>query len=328
MIKILLSISLIMVLTGCASPSTEQKTQPIYDSYITQFNSEQPNQAQMLARPDGYRLYVREFGTVNKGKAPSIVMMHGFPDNGHLYDALVPQLSGQFHVITFDFLGWGQSDKPAAHLYNVASQRADLDAVVSQLGLKSVVPMLHDLSGQAGIDWALDNEAQTAALVLLNTYYSPMPTLKAPEAIQFFSTPSLLQRAAVWGSMKSGTNFQGGVADQLSKFFSNSQARDKYLPIVTHGAIHIRPAFFSSTSVLWQELEARQANVQRMQKFKKPVHTIFGADDPYLNSDVAVEFNRLFTVGSLHLLSGAGHYVQLDEPAQVGRILREQLKAR
>jgi haloalkane dehalogenase len=322
--KFLLCIGLLATLIGCASPPN---TQPIYDSYVAKFNAEQPHKTHTLTRPDGHRIHAREFGAANKGKAPSIVMMHGFPDNEHLYDALVPELTGQFHVITFDFLGWGKSEKPATHVYNVASQRADLDTVVAQLGLKNVIPMVHDLSGQAGIDWALDNEAKTAAVVLLNTYYSPMPTLIAPEAIQFYSTPGMFRDIMIWGSMKSGQNFQGGVASQVGKFFSNPAARDIYLPIVTHGAINIRPAFFSSTSVLWAEIDARRAQVSRMQQFKKPVHTIFGANDPYLNSGVAKEFQRLFSADSLHLLPGAGHYVQLDAPEKVGRILREELKA-
>jgi haloalkane dehalogenase len=321
--KLLLCISLLAALIGCASPPN---TQLIYDSYVAKFNAEQPHTTHSLTRPDGHRIHAREFGMANKGKAPSIVMMHGFPDNEHLYDALVPQLSSQFHVITFDFLGWGKSEKPAAHLYSVASQRADLDAVVAQLSLRNVIPMVHDLSGQVGIVWALDNEAKTSAVVLLNTYYSPMPTLLAPEAIQFYSTPGMFRDIMIWGSMKSGVNFQNGVASQLTKFFSNKTAREKYLPIVTHGATNIRAAFFSSTSVLWQELEARQANVPRMQQFKKPVHIIFGADDPYLNSGVATEFKRLFSASSLNLLPGAGHYVQLDAPEKVGLILREQLK--
>jgi haloalkane dehalogenase len=322
--KLFLCLGLLSVLTGCASPPD---TQPIYDRYVAKFNAEQPHKAHTLARPDGHRIHAREFGEANKGKAPSIVMMHGFPDNEHLYDALVPELSSQFHVVTFDFLGWGKSEKPAAHVYNVDSQRADLDTVVAQLSFKNVIPMVHDLSGQVGIDWALDNEAQTSAVVLLNTYYSPMATLIAPEAIQFYSTPGMIRDIMVWGSMKSGQNFQGGVASQVGKFFSNTAARDIYLPIVTHGAINIRPAFFSSTSVLWPEIEARREQVPRMQQFKKPVHTIFGADDPYLNSGVAKEFKRLFSAGSLHLLPGAGHYVQLDAPEKVGRILREQLPA-
>jgi haloalkane dehalogenase len=321
--KASLIIGLLAVLMGCASPPN---TQPIYDRYLAKFNAEQPHKVHTLTRPDGHHIHAREFGVAHKGNGRSIVMMHGFPDNEHLYDALVPELSGQFHVITFDFLGWGKSEKPAAHTYNVASQRTDLDTVVEHFTLKSVIPVVHDLSGQAGIDWVLDNEANTAALVLLNTYYSPMPTLVAPEAIQFYATPGLFKDLMIWGSMKSGKNFQAGVASQLDKFFSNASARETYLPIVTHDAIHIRTAFFSSTSVLWPELNARQANVPRMQQFKKPVHIVFGADDPYLNSGVANEFKRYFQNSSLHMISGAGHYVQLDDPAAVGSMLLAALK--
>ena len=214
-------------------------------------------------------------------------MMHGFPDNQHLYDLLIPELSQNFHLVSFDFLGWGASDKPPSHLYNVASQREDLEAVIKQLGLNIVVLVLHDLSGQAGIDWALDNELQTAALVLLNTYYSPMASLVAPEAIQFYATPSWLRDIAVWGATQSGGNFQSGVGGQLARFFSSAKVRDAFTPIITNASVSIRPAFFSSTSVLWQELEARRALVPRVQQFKKPVHIIFGADDPYLNTGVA-----------------------------------------
>ena len=45
------------------------------------------------------------------GRGPAIVLMHGFPDDLHLYDRLVPELAGR-RVVSFDFLGWGASDKP------------------------------------------------------------------------------------------------------------------------------------------------------------------------------------------------------------------------
>jgi haloalkane dehalogenase len=57
-----------------------------------------------------YRIYVREYS----GEGPTIVLMHGFPDNLHLYDRLIPHLSPPRRVIAFDFLGWGASDKPPA----------------------------------------------------------------------------------------------------------------------------------------------------------------------------------------------------------------------
>ena len=46
-----------------------------------------------------HRIYVRE----HPGEEPAIILMHGFPDNVHLYDRLVPYLSPPRRVIAFDF---------------------------------------------------------------------------------------------------------------------------------------------------------------------------------------------------------------------------------
>jgi pimeloyl-ACP methyl ester carboxylesterase len=56
-----------------------------------------------LVPRDQYRIDARDY----PGEAPAIVLMHGFPDNLHLYDRLVLQLAPSRRVITFDFLGWG-----------------------------------------------------------------------------------------------------------------------------------------------------------------------------------------------------------------------------
>lgn len=49
-----------------------------------------------------HRIYAWEY----PGHEPAIVLMHGFPDNLHLYDRLLPYLNPPRRVITFDFLGW------------------------------------------------------------------------------------------------------------------------------------------------------------------------------------------------------------------------------
>src|SRR5512145_3047358 len=104
-----------------------------------------------FVRRDQHRIYAREY----PGEEPVIVLMHGFPDNMHLYDRLVPYLSPPRRVITFDFLGWGRSDKPSGYPYTAANQIGDLDAVITQLGLGQVVLVAHDASGPPAIDWAL-----------------------------------------------------------------------------------------------------------------------------------------------------------------------------
>ncbi len=104
-----------------------------------------------------HRIYAREYA----GAEPVVILMHGFPDNLHLYDRLVPFLLPSRRVVTFDFLGWGSSDKPLGYPYTAANHEGELDTVVKELNLGHVV---------------------------LNTYYCAMPTLRPPEAIFLFST--------------------------------------------------------------------------------------------------------------------------------------------
>jgi pimeloyl-ACP methyl ester carboxylesterase len=89
------------------------------------------------------------------GAEPAIILMHGFPDNVHLYDRLTPYLSPPRRVVLFDFLGWGSSDKPSGYHYTNDNQVGDLDAVITRLGLGQVVLVAHDASGPPAIDWAL-----------------------------------------------------------------------------------------------------------------------------------------------------------------------------
>jgi haloalkane dehalogenase len=81
-----------------------------------------------------HRIYVQD----HPGAEPAIILMHGFPDNVHLYDRLSPYLSPPRRVVLFDFLGWGSSDKPSGYPYTTDNQIGDLDAVITQLGLGQV----------------------------------------------------------------------------------------------------------------------------------------------------------------------------------------------
>ena len=66
--------------------------------------------AEVWAERGPYRIRVRDY----PGEPPAIVLMHGFPDDQHLYDRTLPFLAGQRRVVTFDFLGWGnRTSRPA-----------------------------------------------------------------------------------------------------------------------------------------------------------------------------------------------------------------------
>jgi len=266
-----------------------------------------------------HRLYARDY----PGAEPAILLLHGFPDNLHLYDRLVPQLAPR-RVVVFDFLGWGASDKPVGYQYTAANQVGDLDAVIDHLQLTSVVLVAHDASGPPAIDWALEHPPQVAALVLLNTYYCRMPGLRTPEAIRLFSTPVIRSVARPVSRLFGDLLFRRMYHWQVGRFFRDPEAREQFVPLLyqqfaANPSTH--EAFFGLNQDLRSAVASGTAAIPRLQRFTRPVRIVFGAADPYLNSGVARRFHELLPTSELFLLPGARHYVQMDQPQHVARLM-------
>jgi pimeloyl-ACP methyl ester carboxylesterase len=250
--------------------------------------------------------------------------MHGFPDNLHLYDRLVPYLSPPRRVVLFDFLGWGSSDKPYAYPYTTANQVGDLDAVITQLGLEQVILVAHDASGPPAIDWALDHAERVDGLVLLNTYYCEMPTLRPPEAIWLFSTPVVRNVARPVAQMFGNWLFRRMYQWQVGRFIRDDDVRREFVPLLYQQfatSPSAQPAFFRLNEDLLPMVKSHTEKIPRLREFKRPVRIIFGDADYTLNSGVARTFHEFFPESELFLISGARHFVQLDEPEQVARLI-------
>jgi haloalkane dehalogenase len=250
--------------------------------------------------------------------------MHGFPDNLHLYDRLSPCLSPPRRVIAFDFLGWGASDKPPGYPYTAANQVGDLDAVIAQMRLQDVVLVAHDASGPPAIDWALAQPGRVAGLVLLNTYYCAMPTLRPPEAIFLFSTPGIRNVARPVSRIFDHWLFRRMYRWQVGRFFRDAEVRNTFLPLLNQqfdATPSARPAFFRLNEDLLPTIRSRTKMLPKLKEFKRPVRIVFGDADPYLNKGVALRFSEIFPMSELFLVPGARHFVQMDEPEQVAQLI-------
>ena len=270
-----------------------------------------------------HKLYSREYGSPDADH--TLIMMHGFPDNVRLYDALAPILATDHRVITFDFLGWGQSDKPIDHRYNPDGLLADLEAVIEHFDLDSLVVVAHDLSGLPTIDWALDNPDRVTRLILLNTVYHSSSARKPSAAVKLFSTPGLQRNVVQFVASRNDRLWQSRLTTQGQILFENQQALDTYLNLFVHAAPSIRPAFFGMTAQINQATDERLSKLDQIRNFPKPVTIIFGAEDTVLTAELAQEFHELFPNSQLHLIDGAGHFVQLDDPQAVAGLMLDAL---
>jgi haloalkane dehalogenase len=192
------------------------------------------------------------------------------------------------------------------------------------LNLQQPVLVVHDASGPPGIDWALDHPGQTAALVLLNTYYCAMPTLRSPEAIFLFSTPPIRTFARPISTMFNNFIFRRMFWWQLGRFFRDTEVRNKFVPLLYEqfdAAPSARPAFFRLNEDLPSAVRSGTEKSGQLKDLRCPVRIIFGDSDPYLNKGVAQKFHELIPRSELFLLPGAKHYVQMDEPEEVARLI-------
>jgi haloalkane dehalogenase len=270
------------------------------------------------------RVYVREYA----GAGPAFVLMHGFPDNLHIYDELIPHLvaAGRW-VVTFDFLGFGASDKPAGAHYSFKQQHDDLKAVVEALHLDRIVPVGHDAGGPAAINFAIDHTDRVSSLCLLNTFYAAAPTIRLPELIELFASPSL--KALADAIMQSPEQFAFVLKFQQDKFLETLPEEQKaafegiLAPIINNNFNFGRqagsgPAFAQMTAQVFEEVTRNIQRLPDLEVLDIPVKLIWGEADLNLNTGVAEDLQSHLKHASLLVLS-AGHWPQIDLPQQVAK---------
>ena len=261
------------------------------------------------------------------------MLCHGFPDNHHLYDRVVPLLKGH-EVVTFDFLGWGRSSKPAHHDYTFAGQEQDLNAVIQALHLGRVLLVAHDASVPAVLNWTLDHPGRVRSIILSNGFYAPVagagpPALAAILALgQYPNTASLgpLPAGTAYGlnSLTNGLSTDPRLLNDLltwqeSTFFANPSIARTYTPLFTR-QFFAHPSSLGPLRSLAGNLFAAVTNdatrLRSVESLPVPVHLIWGARDPDLDLNIARALHQEIPRSTLTVLPNAHHNVPLDAPAR------------
>jgi haloalkane dehalogenase len=283
----------------------------------------------------GYRIAAY----VQPGRGPAIVLCHGFPDNHHLYDRVVPLLRGR-EVVTFDFLGWGRSSKPAHYSYTFAGQEQDLNAVIHGLHLGRVVLVAHDASVPAVLNWALDHPGRADSIVLSNGFYAPVagsgpPALAGILALgQWPITASLgpLPPGTAYGlnSLMNGLSTDPRLLSDLltwqeSTMFANRATAQKFIPLFIRqflGKPSTLGPLRSFAGNLFSAVTNDAARVPSLSSLAVPVHIVWGARDPNLNLNIAEALHQEIPHSTLTVFPNAHHNVMMDDPAQFAAIVR------
>jgi NAD(P)-dependent dehydrogenase (short-subunit alcohol dehydrogenase family)/pimeloyl-ACP methyl ester carboxylesterase len=97
---------------------------------------------------DGIKLAVHAYTDINPQR-PTVLAIHGYPDNHHLWDGVAEHLldhhNVEYNFVAYDVRGAGESERPSSRSdYRFAQLVSDLDAVIDSLGVGRVHLLAHD----------------------------------------------------------------------------------------------------------------------------------------------------------------------------------------
>jgi pimeloyl-ACP methyl ester carboxylesterase len=116
---------------------------------------------------DGYNIFYREAGPKD---APVVLLLHGYPTSSHMYRQLIPKLSGKYHVIAPDLIGYGFSDAPHYKSFNYTFDNLTkyVQGLIGYLGLKRFAIQVFDYGAPVGYRLAVANPEKITGIISQN----------------------------------------------------------------------------------------------------------------------------------------------------------------
>ncbi|MBO0880584.1 MAG: alpha/beta fold hydrolase [Mycobacterium sp.] len=114
-----------------------------------------------VTAPDGVQLVVHAYTEIDK-RRPSILAIHGYPDNHHVWDGTAAELgrrdNSSYNFVAYDVRGAGESARPTDRSgYLLPQLISDIGAVIDSMGVDEVHLLAHDWGSIQGWAAVTDN---------------------------------------------------------------------------------------------------------------------------------------------------------------------------
>lgn len=275
---------------------------------------------------DGTELSVHDNGRRTR---PTLVAVHGYPDDHTVWDAVADELDDAFHVVAYDVRGAGESDRPSGRgAYRMERLVDDLAAVVDTVSPGAPVHLV-------GHDWgsvqswpALSDPRLAGRIASYTSIAGPAPdhaaawlrrvAVRNPRAmlaqlgdsyyLGLFQLPGLPELAIERGLLDRALARYTPSGKEPTEPDPDRRARRRADEIA--GLQLYRSNLFA-----WHTTSAQRITV--------PVQVLAPSHDPFLTVDLQTEAPVPYVKNLRTHVLDAGHWVMREQPALVARYLRE-----
>ncbi len=298
---------------------------------------------------------------LDQGEGPAVVFCHGFPELAYSWRHQIPAVAAAgFRAVAPDQRGYGGSSAPERiEAYDIDALCGDIDRMCESLGIEKAVFVGHDWGG--AVIWAMPTlyPERVAGLVGICTPMVAFPSTAALEGLVdgdrdrmymlWFQEPGVaesfldervrlvFERLMVGGVDPSGAvegMMKGGRLD-MNPFLRIEDLKIAGEPVATQEELDVYVDTFSRTGfrggINWYR------NLDRNRELHPDLCTedpgvpclmITAEWDPALPPWMAQGMPKMIEDLEMHMVAGAGHWVQQEHPDEVNGVLVDWLSRR
>jgi pimeloyl-ACP methyl ester carboxylesterase len=254
---------------------------------------------------NGVRLYYYAAGS--RGAGEPIVLLHGFPTSGHLWNAVVPLLPTGHRVVVLDLLGFGRSD-PARADVGLRAHADRLVAVLDLLGINFACIVGHDIGGGIAQSVAVRFPHRVSRLCLVNTVAFdcwPPREVKIARAMMPLTRhlpPSWILSAVRADLLRGYADHEKGShdIDLYLRPFSEVDGRDALMA-------HLHALDAAETAAL----------TPRLGTVVSPTAIVWGKDDPFLDASTGERLKAAIPRSTLDVIPEGRHFTPVESAHRV-----------
>jgi pimeloyl-ACP methyl ester carboxylesterase len=262
----------------------------------------------------GSRTRYWEYGTPAQG--PTIVVVHGYRGDHHGLEPVVNRLT-DFHVISPDLPGFGESTPMTEHPHSIAGYGAWLAAFLDATGLTGSILLGHSF-GSIVVAHAVAGGVPASAVILINPIADDPAKVAGIGATRFYYAVArrVPERAArAW---LSNPVVVQGMSVKLAK------TRDRALRRFIHGQHHSYFSRFGSRASIVEGFDASLSTTVAAvaDRIEQPVLLVAGERDEV--APLAGQFALLetFPDARLDVIPGVGHLIHYETPDAAAHAIR------
>jgi pimeloyl-ACP methyl ester carboxylesterase len=260
----------------------------------------------MILQSDDVELYYEEMG-----EGPDVVLLHPFPSDHSFWLPMAQHLHSRFRLVLPDLRGLGRSGVGVG-ASTMTKLAEDLVRLCDELKIGRAAFVGCSVGGYVLFEFWRRWRERVKSLVLMDTRANA--DTDEGRASRLKSAEAVLQNGPQWA-----------IEQSLPKLLSPVTMSSR-LDVVERAKATMRQASAAGMAAMQQGMAERPDSTATLKEIAVPTLVLGGEDDaPTPVSDLE-RMARQIHGAELKIVSRAGHYSGLEQPEEVGRLVREFLE--